>query len=97
EYGTYGGHPISVLIGDFEFGRNAQDISFLEKLSNVAAAAHTPFISSVSPRMFDMESFTQLGVPRDLAKQFESSELIKWRAFRDSEDSRYVSLVMPHV
>jgi type VI secretion system protein ImpC len=97
EYGTYGGHPISVLVGDFEFGRNAQDISFLEKLSNVAAAAHTPFISAVSPRMFDMESFTQLGVPRDLAKQFESSELIKWRAFRDSEDSRYVSLVMPHV
>jgi len=97
EYGTFGGHPFSLLIGDLEFGRNAQDISLLEKISNVAAAAHTPFIGAVSPRMFDMETFTQLGTPRDLAKQFESSELIKWRAFRDSEDSRYVTLVMPHV
>jgi type VI secretion system protein ImpC len=97
EYGTFGGHPFSVLIGDFEIGRNAQDIAFIEKLSNVAAAAHTPFIGAVSPRMFDMETFTQLGTPRDLAKQFESSELIKWRAFRDSEDSRYVTLTLPHI
>ena len=42
------------------------------------------------PRLFDLDSFTELGGPRDLAKIFESAELIKWRAFRDSEDARYV-------
>ncbi|TBW36695.1 type VI secretion system contractile sheath large subunit [Azotobacter chroococcum] len=96
EYGTFGGHPFSLLVGDYTFGRHPQDIGLLEKLSNVAAAAHAPFIAAASPRLFDMGSFTELAVPRDLAKVFESQELIKWRSFRESEDSRYVSLVLPH-
>ena len=95
EYGTFGGHPYSVLIGDYEFGRHPQDVALLERISKVAAAAHAPFIAAVSPAMFDMASFTELGVPRDLSKIFESAELASWRGFRESEDSRYVSLVMP--
>jgi len=85
-----------VLIGDYEFGRSPQDIKWLEKMSNVAAAAHAPFIAAASPQMFDMDSFDELGNPRDLAKIFESTELVPWRSFRDSEDSRYVALCMPH-
>ena len=97
EYGTFGGHPYGLLIGDYEFGRHPQDIALLEKISNVAAAAHAPFIAAASPALFDMDSFTELGTPRDLAKIFESAELIKWRSFRDSEDSRYVALALPHI
>lgn len=97
EYGTFGGTPYGVLLGDYEFGRHPQDMALLEKLSNVAAAAHAPFIAAASPKMLDMESFTDLGVPRDLAKIFESAEMIKWRSFRNSEDSRYVALALPHV
>ena len=97
EYGTFGGNPYSLLMGDFEFGRHPQDMALLEKLSNVAAAAHAPFIAGASPRLFDMDSYTELANPRDLAKGFESTELIKWRSFRDTEDSRYVTLVLPHI
>lgn len=97
EYGTFGGHPYSCLIGGYEFTRHPQDILLLEKISNVAAAAHAPFIAAAHPRMFDMNSFSHLGEPRDLAKIFESTEMIKWRSFRDTEDSRYAALVMPRV
>ncbi|HEY0006428.1 MAG TPA: type VI secretion system contractile sheath large subunit [Pyrinomonadaceae bacterium] len=97
EYGTFGGHPYSLLVGDYEFGRHPQDIAWLEKMSNVAAAAHAPFIASASPRLFDMDSFTEMRVPRDLAKIFESMEMVKWRSFRESEDSRYVALCLPHI
>ena len=97
EYGTFGGNPYSLLVGDFEFGRHPQDMSILEKMSGVAAAAHAPFIASASPKLFDMDSFNELGVPRDMAKAFESTELIKWRSFRESEDSRYVALTLPHM
>lgn len=96
EYGTLGGTPYSVLIGDYEFGRHAQDMSLIEKISNVAAAAHAPFIAAASPKMFDMDSFSELSGPRDLSKIFETAEMTKWRSFRASEDSRYVALVMPH-
>ena len=47
--------------------------------------------------MFGFQDYTELSKPRDLAKIFESAEYMKWRSFRDSEDSRFVSLVMPRV
>jgi type VI secretion system protein ImpC len=95
EYGTFGGYPYSLLIGDYSFGRHPQDIALLERISKVAAAAHAPFISAAAPSLFDLKSFTDLGVTRDISKIFESAELVSWRGFRESEDSRYVSLVLP--
>ena len=97
EYGTFGEPPFSVLVADYEFGRHPDDFEFLDKMSGVAAAAHAPFIAAASPKLFDMGSFTELGKPRDLARIFESAELIKWRSFREGEDSRYVALTLPHI
>lgn len=95
EYGTFGGNPYSLLIGDYSFGRHPQDIALLQRISKVAAAAHAPFITAASSSMFGMTSFLELGLPRDMSKIFESAEMVTWRSFRDSEDSRYVSLVLP--
>lgn len=97
EYGTFGGNPYSCLVGGYEFTRHPQDIFLLEKISNIAAAAHAPFIAAAHPRLFDLDSFSSISLPRDLAKIFESTEMIKWRSFRDSEDSRYTVLTLPHV
>lgn len=97
EYGTFGGAPYGALIGDYEFGRHPQDLALLEKVSNVAAAAHAPFISAGAPGLLGLESFTDLPNPRDLAKKFETPDYAKWKSFRESEDSRYVGLTLPHV
>ncbi len=97
EYGVFGGSPFGMMIGDYEFSNHPQDLSLLEKMSQVAAAAHAPFIAGTSPQMFNLDSYTQLGDPRDLAKIFDSVEYAKWKAFRESEDARYVGLCMPRV
>ncbi len=97
EYGTFGGAAYGALIGDYEFSNHPQDLSLLEKISQVAAAAHAPFIAAASPKLFNWESFTELGGPRDLAKIFQSVEYAKWKSFRESEDSRYVALALPHI
>jgi len=97
EFGVFGGAPFGALLGDFEFGRGGQDIELLEKVSQVAAASHAPFLTAASPEMFNLESFTQLDAPRDLAKIFDTTEYAKWKAFRDSEDSRYVALTAPRM
>ncbi len=91
------GCPTACLIGDFSFGRHPQDMALIEKIAEVASAAHAPFIAAVDPKLLDLGSFTELSVPRDLSKIFESAELIKWRSFRESENSRYVTLVMPRI
>jgi type VI secretion system protein ImpC len=97
EYGQLGGEPYGMLVGDYEFGRNAEDISLLKMISGVAAASHAPFVSAANPKLFNMERFTELGQPRDLAKIFMGVEYASWKSFRESEDSRYVALTLPHV
>jgi type VI secretion system protein ImpC len=97
EYGVFGGAPFGALVGDYEFGRNGQDIELLEKVSQVAAAAHAPFITGASVEMFNLESFSQLDQPRDLGKIFDNTEYAKWKAFRQTEDSRYVALTLPRM
>ena len=96
EFGTFGGSPIGALIGDYEFSNHPQDISLLEKVSQVAAAAHAPFISAAAPQLFGWDSFSDLQEVRDLAKIFDRTEYAKYRSFRESEDSRYVGLTLPH-
>jgi type VI secretion system protein ImpC len=66
-------------------------------MSNVAAAAHAPFITSASPKMFNWDSFTELSGPRDMAKIFDNDAYIRWKSFRESDDSRYVGLALPHI
>ncbi|GJM43393.1 MAG: type VI secretion protein EvpB [Gemmatimonadota bacterium] len=99
EFGLYGGDPYGALVGDFHFDKGPQDMALMEYVGQVAAAAHAPFIAAASPQMFGMESFTQMPDPRDLAKIFDKTnpENTKWLSFRDSEDSRFVTLTLPHV
>jgi len=95
EYGVFGGAPFGALIGDYEFGKHPEDMALLEGISHVAAQAHAPFVSSAASDLLNLESFTQLDAPRDLAKIFDSTEYAKWKSFRQSEDSRYVALCLP--
>jgi type VI secretion system protein ImpC len=97
EYGQLGGEPYGMLVGDYEFSRHPEDIGLLKMVSNVAAAAHAPFVSAASPKLFNFDRFTELTAPRDLAKIFSTVEYATWKSFRESEDSRYVALTLPHV
>jgi type VI secretion system protein ImpC len=97
EYGIFGGEPFAALIGDYEFSKHPEDIELLEKVSQVAAGAHAPFLSAASPELLNLESFTKLGDPRDLGKVFDSTEFAKWKSFRASEDSKYVALCLPRI
>ncbi|HEY6465506.1 MAG TPA: type VI secretion system contractile sheath large subunit [Candidatus Acidoferrales bacterium] len=95
EYGVFGGAPFGTIIGDYEFGKHPEDMALLEGISHIAAQAHAPFISAAAPDLMNLESFTSLDAPRDLAKIFDSTEYAKWKSFRQGEDSRYVALCLP--
>ncbi len=97
EFGIFGGAPFAAMVGDYEFGKGPEDIELLEKISQVAASAHAPFLSAASPDMFNLDSFTALDAPRDMGKVFDTTEYAKWKSFRQSDDSRYVALTCPRV
>jgi type VI secretion system protein ImpC len=95
EFGQLGGQPYGAFVCDYYFDHNAPDLEIMKGLSKIGAAAHAPFISAAAPPLMGMETWQQLSNPRDLAKQFDATEYAAWRSFRDSSDSRYLSLTMP--
>ncbi len=97
EYGSPGGEPYGVLIGDYEFENHPDDLDMLGHIANVAAAAFCPFVTAASPKLMGLESWTDLAKPRDLEKIFESVEYVQWKSIRDAEDSRFVVLTLPRV
>ena len=97
EYGTLGGSPFTFLVGDMEFGRSPRDIQFLRDVAAVASMAHAPFLAGASPDLLDLDSFTEMDRPIDIAKIFETSEMASWNSLRDSGDSRYLALTAPRV
>ncbi|WP_263385473.1 type VI secretion system contractile sheath large subunit [Granulicella arctica] len=97
EFGVFGGAPFAAMVGDYEFGRGPEDLELLEKIGQVASAAHAPFLSAASPQLLNLSDYTQLGAPRDMSKIFDSTEYAKWKSFRQSDDSRYVALTLPHI
>jgi type VI secretion system protein ImpC len=97
EYGNADGEPYGLLIGDYEFSHHAGDVRLLRSIAAVSAAAHAPFIAGASPKLFQIERFTELLAPRDLRAIFQGAEYAAWHSFRDSDDSRYVALTLPRV
>jgi type VI secretion system protein ImpC len=97
EFGTPGGEPLGAIIGDYEFDNSFDDVQLLQGVSSIAAAAFAPFISAASPHMFGFEDYRDLARPRDLEKIFDTVEYAKWRSFRESDDSRFVTLALPRV
>ena len=97
EYGTFGGNAIGVMIGDYEVGREPLDIELIDQLSHIAAAAHAPLIAGAGPSLFSVDNFADLGSARDVSNVFDTIEYARWRSFRESEDARYIGLVLPHI
>jgi len=95
EYDTPGGEPYAALVSSYEFGSGARDISLLGDISHVAASAHCPFLGSVGASFFGKASIQELPRIDDLENYLDRAEYIKWRGFRDSQDARYVGLVLP--
>jgi type VI secretion system protein ImpC len=95
EFGQLGGQPFGSFVCDYAFDHSAPDIEIMKGLSKIGAAAHAPFIAAASSQLLGMESWQELSNPRDLAKQFDATDYMAWRSFRDSNDSRYMALTLP--
>lgn len=95
EFGTAGGQPYGLLIGDYYFGYGDEDVALLTYMAETAAACHAPFISAAGPAMFDFQSYETFAEGRPVAAGFDSPQYAAWNAFRNGDDARYVALTLP--
>lgn len=103
EYGTPGGEPYGVIIGDYEISHKTSplhpndDIVTLDGIAQICAAAFSPFITSASCEFFGLDNFDELGQPINLVNIFKQPEYIRWRALREKPDSRFIGITLPRI
>ena len=103
EFGTPGGEPFGVLLGDYEIRHRMSadypynDLETLNAVAGVAAAAFAPFIAAAHPSLLELTSFADLERPLNLSRTFEHLDYLKWKAFRKKQDARFVGLTLPRV
>jgi type VI secretion system protein ImpC len=95
EYGTFGGRPYGAIVTNYDFGPGPQDITLLQKCASVAAMSHAPFLAAAGAQFFGLKDYLGLPNLKDLKALFEGPQHTKWQSFRETEDARYVGLLLP--
>ncbi|MCA9136979.1 MAG: type VI secretion system contractile sheath large subunit [Planctomycetales bacterium] len=103
EFGSPGGEPYGVQIGDYDIHARvssehpSDDLSVLRSLAGVGASSFCPVLLAASPGLLDLESFSELQVTRDHNSRLSRPDYLKWNAIRDDEDSRFIGMVLPRI
>jgi type VI secretion system protein ImpC len=95
EFGAFGGKPFGAILAHYEFGPGPRDIALLQKCASVASMAHAPFLAVAGPQFFGLSDYLKVPHLRDIKALFEGAQYVKYNAFRDTEDARYVGLLLP--
>lgn len=103
EFGTPGGEPFGLLIGDYyvRHQRSAEhptdDVGTLKAIAAVAAAAFCPFVTGCAPGLLGVDRFADLASDVDLARSFEGLDFARWRSLREADDARFVGIALPRI
>jgi type VI secretion system ImpC/EvpB family protein len=103
EFGIAGGEPFGLIVGDYYMTHRrtpqhpTDDISALQSLSAVAAAAFAPFVAGCDASLLGLESFREFNSEINLDTIFQQTEYARWRSLRTMEDCRFVGLCLPKV
>ena len=101
--GTPGVSPFSVILADFDVHPRPSrehpfdDIAILQRLSETAAAAFAPLLINASPSMFGVDKFHEMRQSFDLEKLHGREDFVRWQQFRKTEESRFVSVLLPRM
>ncbi len=97
EFGQLGGEPYGAFVCDYQFDHSPKDLAIMKGLARIGAASHAPILSAAGSDLLNMDDWTEVSDPRDLANRFSTTDHMAWNAFRDSDDSKYLALTMPRI
>jgi type VI secretion system protein ImpC len=106
EFGQFGGRPYAAMVSSYDIGpggrgaeavggAHPQDMVLLQKCAAVATMAHAPFLATAAPQFFGLKNYLNIPNLKDIHALFEGPQYTKYNAFRDTEDARYVGLILP--
>ena len=103
EFDMPGGEPYGLLIADFAVahrprpGHTVDDISVLQGLSEIAAAAFAPLLVGGAPELFGLQTFREFGLPINLTAAMNQPEYQRFQRLRQMEETRFLGVLVPHI
>ena len=101
--GTPNGTPFNAILVDFDLHPRPSrehpydDITTLRRMSETSAAAFAPIFINASPSMFGVDEFQELRQSFDLESLHNKLDFFGWQRFRETEESRFVSVLLPRM
>jgi type VI secretion system protein ImpD/type VI secretion system protein ImpC len=103
EFGRAGGEPFGLMVVDHEVshgitpGASADDVTVLEQLRGIAAAAFSPMIFGAAPPLIGLDSFVELQRLPDLEAVFRDRHHARWNALMGRRDTEFLAVTLPRV
>ena len=91
-----GGEPWSVLVGDYSFTTEAQNLSLLAALGAIASQAGGPFLAAADASMLGCRSLLETPDPRDWKVKDKQAEQA-WQTLRQSSVAEWIGLAQPRI
>lgn len=90
-----GAEPWSLVIGDYSFSANVDDVAALMRISKVSAAAGAPFVSHMRPDVLGVHSLFEKPDPKDWNAEVPTNEAKLWAALRGQAESQFLGMTIP--
>jgi type VI secretion system ImpC/EvpB family protein/type VI secretion system ImpB/VipA family protein len=92
KFGIIGEEPYGLMLCDYLFTNDEQDIKVLHQLSKIGRISFAPVIVGALPSLFCMDSWDELSIPRNLEKIFSITEYAEWRCLCENNNSQYLMI-----
>jgi len=90
---TPGAEPWAVIVGNYRFGPDGQDVEVLSRMARIAHRAGAPFLAEASPRVLGCTSLASTPHPRDWKVPDERARA--WHELRHQPEANAVGLALP--
>jgi len=103
EFGRAGGEPYGLVVVDHEVthgvtpGAMADDVTVLEQLRGIGAAAFAPMILGASPSLLGLDTFDELRRLPDIQAAFTDRAHTRWTALGNRRDTEFLAVTLPRV
>ena len=94
--GTLGGEPWSLIIGNYSFNADTQDLQLLAALGAIASQAGGPFLAAAHPSLVGCRSLIDTPDSRDWTIE-DADSVAHWQALRQSSVAQWIGLALPRV
>ncbi len=92
---TPGGEPFAVVLGNYAFAGNVDDIATLIRIGKLVAAANAPFISHIRPDVFGVHSLVDSPEPSAWRTSDETESTKLWATLCGQAEAEYIGMVTP--